>query len=192
MDKEIERQIDEISSSAMGFRNSIDGIIYERLKAFFKAKGRDMSRDSKLKDLFGGKSAHGDWYELEDIGLRIPDLKRHKAFNYVTTAYVLIVVVTWTVILLSNLEMVFIVWGLPVGMVASVSFMLTLSPVIGIMAIFPKHVLPVDNIDKLVDGIIAENWTDLLAEDKRLFKEILQQELTADKEPVHNNVHGQI
>jgi hypothetical protein len=39
----------------------------------------------------------------------------------------------------------------------------------------------VDNVDNLVDGIIAENWSSLLADDKKLFKEILEQELTKGK-----------
>ena len=109
--------------------------------------------------------------------MRIPDLTRHKAFNYVMIAYALLVVITWVVIFLTNLEAIFAVWALPIGVVASVMFTLTLSPIFGIMAIFKKHLLPVDNIDELIDGIIAENWTNLLVDDKRLFKEILRQEL---------------
>ncbi|HEY5746929.1 MAG TPA: hypothetical protein VIU12_12680 [Chryseolinea sp.] len=181
MDKEIERQIDEISSSAIEFRKSIDRIAFGRLKTFFKSKEKEISRDSKLEDLLGRQCTPNDWYELDDIGLKVPELTRHKAFNYVIAAYVLLAVITWSVIFLTNLEKVPLLWGLPMGVMTSVAFTLTLSPILGIMAIFKKRFLPVDNIDELVDGIIAENWVDLLADDKRLFKEILRQELVGEQ-----------
>ena len=85
MNKEIEKQIKKISSSAIEFRKSIDKIIFARLNDFFRAKGIEISRDSKIADLPGKEFTPSDWYELEDIGLRIPELRRHKAFNYVTT-----------------------------------------------------------------------------------------------------------
>ena len=181
MHKEIERQIEEKSSSAIEFRKSIDGIVFGRLKDFFKRKDKKISRDSSLKDLLGKQFAPSDWYDLESIDLRIPKLRRHKAFSYVTATYVLTAVITWTIVVLTNLETLFIVWSLPLGVVASVMFILTFSPILGFMALFKKRLLPVDNIDQLVDGIIAENWSDLLINDKRLFKEILQQELTGEK-----------
>jgi hypothetical protein len=79
MNKEIERQIEEKSSSAIEFRKSIDRIVYGQLTNFFKTKGKKISRDSNLKDLLGKRFTPSDWYELEDIGLRIPELRRHKA-----------------------------------------------------------------------------------------------------------------
>jgi hypothetical protein len=181
MDKEIEKQIVEISSSAIGFRNSIDRIAFVRLEAFFKTKGMEIARNSKLKDLLGRPCTPDDWYALEDVGLRIPELARHKAFNYVMAAYVLLVVGAWTFIFFTNLETVFVFWDLPVGIMASVAFTLTLSPVIAITTMFKKRFFPVDDIGKLVDAIIAENWADLLADDKRFFKEILKQELIETK-----------
>lgn len=181
MDKEIENQIVGISSSAIEFRKSIDGITFGRLKDFFKIRGKEISRDSRLKELLGKQFTPLDWYELEGIGLRIPDLKRHKAFSYVTVAYILGVVITWTAIFLANLGTVFAIWGLPVGIVVSVMFTLTFSPILGFMVIFKKKLLPVDNVDKLIDAIIAENWSGLLMDDKRLFKEILEYELKKEQ-----------
>jgi hypothetical protein len=181
MDKEIERQIEEKSSSAIEFRKSIDGIVFGRLKYFFKTKGKEISRDSNLRDLLGKRFTPTDWYELEDIDFQIPALRRHKAFTYVTVAYILSAIAIWIIILLTNLETLFILSSLPLGVAASVLFILTFSPIIGFMAIFKKGLLPVKNIDDLVDGIIAENWSDLLMNDKRLFKQILEQELTSGK-----------
>jgi hypothetical protein len=178
MDKEIERQIEEISSSAIEFRKSIDGITFGRLKDFFWKKGKEVSRDSKLKDLLGSNFSPSDWYELEDIGLRIPALKRHRAFHYVTVVYILVALITWAVIFLTKLETIFIVWGLPIGIIGSVMFTLTFTPILGFMTIFKQILLPVDTVDKLVDGVIAKNWARLLVDDKKLFKEILEQELT--------------
>ncbi|AYB34059.1 hypothetical protein D4L85_27305 [Chryseolinea soli] len=165
----------------MEFRNSMDRIIFERLKAFFKSKDKEISRASELKELLGKPCVPGEWYELEDIGLRIPELKRHKAFHYVMAAYVLLVIVMWIVVFLTTLETVFIFLGLPVGVLVGTAFTLTMSPIIGITAIFKRRFLPVHSIDELVDGIITENWTDLLTNDKRLFKDILRQELTKGK-----------
>jgi hypothetical protein len=181
MNKEVEKQIEEISSSAIEFRKSIDTIIFNRLKNFFKSEGKEISRESKIKVLLGKHFTAHDWYQLENIGLRIPNLKRHKAFTYVTAVYVVVSVITWTVFFLTNLDEVFAVWSLPFGFIAIVLSTLTISPILGFMAIFKKTRLPVDDIDKLVDRIIAENWFDLLTDDKRLFKEILRQELTSGK-----------
>jgi hypothetical protein len=181
MDKEIERQIEEISSSAIEFRESIDRIIFGRLKDFFREKGKDISRASNLKDLFGKQFRPSDWYQLQDIGLTIPELRRHKAFGYVTTAYVLIAIITWIIIFSTNLDTISVVWTLPLGVIASVMLTVTFSPVLGFMAIFKKRLLPVNNVDNLVNGIIAENWSNLLTDDKRLFKEILEQELAEGK-----------
>jgi hypothetical protein len=181
MDKETEKQIEEKSTSAIEFRQSIDGIVFGRLSDFFKVKGKHISRDSGLKDLLGKQFTTSDWYELEDIGLRIPKLRRHKAFSYVTTAYFLIAITIWIVIFFSNLANVSVLWSSSLGLIASILFTLTFSPILLLMAIFKKRLLPVDNVDNLVDGIIAENWSNLLADDKKLFKEILEQELTKGK-----------
>ena len=181
MDKEIERQIEEKSSSAIEFRKSIDEIVFGRLRDFFMTKGQEISRDSSLRDLLGKHFTLKDWNELGNIDLRIPELRRHKAFNYVTAIYGLTAVTIWVIILVTNLEALIIVSSLPLGVVASVLFILTLSPVLGFMAIFKKRILPADTIDKLVDGIISENWSDLLTDDKKWFKEILEQELTSGK-----------
>ena len=181
MDKEIERQIEEKSSSAIEFRKSIEGIVFRRLKDFFKTKGKDISRDSSLRELLGKRFVPADWYELKSIDLQIPELRRLKAFTYVTATYVLTALTTWTIVLLTNLETLFILSSLPLGVVASGLFVLTFSPILLFKAIFKKRLLPVDNINDLVDGIISENWSDLLTDDKRLFKEILAQELTRGK-----------
>jgi len=181
MSKEIERQIEEISSSAIEFRKSIDRLIFRRLKDYFKTKGKKISRNSELKDLLGGQFTSRDWYELENIGLKIPKLRRHKAFKYMTAGYVLIAVITSTVTVLTNLDKIFVVWSLPLSIIASVMFTLTFSPILIFIAIFKKRFLPVCNVDDFVDGIIAENWSDLLTDNKRLFKELLRQELTSTK-----------
>lgn len=181
MDEQIQRQKEEKSNSAIEFRRSIDGIVFARLSNFFKAKGKDISRDSSLRDLLGKQFTTADWFELQDIGLRIPELRRHKAFSYVTTVYSLIAIITWAVIFLTNLENISVVWTLPLGIIASGVLVLTFSPILGFMTIFKKRLLPAENVGDLVDGIIAENWSGLLADDKKLFKEILLQELTDGK-----------
>ena len=186
MDREIDKQIEEISGSAIEFRKSIDKIIFARLNVFFKAKGREISRESKIMDLFDKPFTPSDWYELEDIGLKVPDLRRHRAFNYVTTAYVLTAIIIWTVTVLTNLDTISAVWTLPLGVIASAIFFLTFSPVLAFMAIFSKRLLPVENVDNLIERIIAENWSDLLTDDKKLFREIVEPELTVVTGPVDN------
>lgn len=181
MNKKIEKQIEELSSSAIEFRKSIDKIIFSRLKDFFKTKGREISRESKIVDILDKQFTPSDWYELEDIGLRIPELRRHKAFSYVTTTYVFTAIIIWLVTVLTNLDTISAAWTLPLGVIASAMLTLTFSPVLAFMAIFRRKFLPVDNVDNLVDAIIAENWSNLLKDDKRFFREMLEQELTGGK-----------
>lgn len=179
MDIKVEQQIEEISSSAIEFRKAIDRIIFRRLQDFFKKKGNEISRVSKLKDLLGGQFTPADWYELEDIGLRMPSLKRPKAFLTMTVGYVLVAIVAWTAVLWTNLEFVIASWSFPLGLIGGPVFMLTtFGPVIGFSALFKKRLLPVDNVDNFIDGVIAENWSDLLTDDKKLFRQILEQDLT--------------
>jgi hypothetical protein len=174
MDKEIEKQIEEVSSSAIEFRKSIDVIIFKRLSAVLQTKSKQISRDSKLKSLFDKNVNPADWYELEEIGMRIPELRRNKAFGYLAAVYVLTVIFTWTTFLAKNFESIIVLWGLPlVGPLFIISF----SPILLLLLLFKRKNIPVSTVGNLVDRIISENWSDLLADDKKLFKEILREEL---------------
>lgn len=69
-------------SSAIEFRKSIEGIVFGGLTDLFKTKGKEISRNSNLQVLLGKEFTPSDGYEREDIGLRIPELRRYKAFGY--------------------------------------------------------------------------------------------------------------
>jgi hypothetical protein len=44
------------------------------------------------------------------------------------------------------------------------------------MMLFKRRHLPCDTIDDLIESIISANWTELLTDDKRLFKELVREE----------------
>jgi hypothetical protein len=44
------------------------------------------------------------------------------------------------------------------------------------MLAFKRRYFPCDTVDDLIDQIISVNWTDLITDDKKLFKDIVRQE----------------
>lgn len=171
--EEIESLIEKISSSAIQFRNTTGDVIFKRLARFFQKKQKQITRDSRLEEIFPKTFSEADWYELEKIGLKIPGLQRAKAFDYLSVTYLIIAFGVLFVFSILNLDLVFVVWGLPVfGILVT----LTGSPVLLFMLIFKRRHFPCESIDNLIDQIISVNWTDLMTDDKKLFKEIVRQE----------------
>lgn len=171
--EEIDSLIDKLSSSAIEFRNTIGDIIFKRLRRVFQSKQKQLTRDSRLKDIFPDKFNEADWDELEKIGLRIPGLQRAKTFDYLSVTYLIVAFGTLLIFSILNLDLVFIVWGIPIlGFIVT----LTASPMLLFMLVFKRRHFPCDTVDELVDQIISVNWTDLISDDKKLFKEILRQE----------------
>jgi hypothetical protein len=169
--EEIDLLMEKLSSSAIEFRNASGDIIFKRLRRLFQQK--QVTRDSKLKDIFPNSFGEMDWYELEKIGLRIPGLRRAKTFDYLSVTYLIVAFATLLIFSIVNLDLVFIVWGLPIlGFIVT----LTASPILLFMLVFKKRHFPCGTVDELVDQIISVNWTDLIADDKKLFKEIVRQE----------------
>lgn len=178
MDNEIDKQIEEVASSAIEFRTTLDRIIFKKLRTFFQLKNKEISRESKLTSLFDKTVDRNQWYEMEVIGMRIPGLRRNRAHGYLTAIYLLTAILTWTIFLIKNAEVIIAPWGLPiVGILITVSF----SPVVLLGLACKKSIIPVTTIEHLVDAIIKENWGNLLADDKRLFKEILKKELSEER-----------
>jgi hypothetical protein len=69
-------------------------------------------------------------------------------------------------------------WGLPlVGPFSSFHFLLYYY----YCCYLKGKNIPVSTVGSLVDRIISENWSDLFADDKKLFKEILREELESRK-----------
>jgi hypothetical protein len=165
--------IDKLSSSAIEFRRSIYDIIFKRLSRFFAKKNKSITSDTQLKELFGTNFTEADWEELHDIGLKIPGLQRAKLFDHLTWIYFAIAFITLVTLTIKNIELVFAVWGLPIlgGVIT-----LAISPLILFMMLFKRRHLPCDTIDDLIESIISANWTELLTDDKRLFKELVREE----------------
>jgi hypothetical protein len=171
--EEIDSLIKKLSSSAIEFRNTTGEIIFKRLRRFFQTKQRQITRDSRLKDIFPDNFNEEDWDELEKIGMKIPGLQRTKTFDYLTTTYLSIAFGSLSIFSILNLDLVFVVWGLPIfGFIIT----LTASPMLLFMLVFKRRHFPCDTVDDLVDQIISVNWTDLITDDKKLFKDIVRQE----------------
>jgi hypothetical protein len=175
---DIDLLIEKLSNSAIGFRNTTGDIIFKRLRRLFQAKQKQITRDSRLKEIFPESFNEADWKELEKIGLRIPELKRSKTFDYLSVTYLAGAFGSLLIFSILNLNLVFVVWGLPIF-----GFIMTLaaSPMLLFLLVFKRQHFPCDTVQNLVDQIISANWTDLITDDKKLFKEILQQESEYEK-----------
>lgn len=170
---EIDSLIEKLSSSAIECRNTAGDIILKRLRRLFQTKQKQVTRDSRLKDIFPGNFSEADWDELEKIGLRIPGLQRAKTFDYLSLTYLIVAFGTLLIFSTLNLDLVFIGWGLPIlGFIVT----LTASPMLLLMLVFKRRHFPCDTVDELVDQIVSVNWRDLITDDKKLFKEIVRQE----------------
>jgi hypothetical protein len=171
--EEIDSMIEKLSNSAIEFRNTAGDIIFKRLSRLFQTKQKQVTRYSRIKDIFPDNFNEADWDELEKIGLRIPGLQRAKTFDYLSMTYLIVAFGTLLIFSILNLDLVFIVWGLPIlGFIAT----LTVSPLLVFMLVFKRRHFPCDTVDELVDQIISVNWTDLITDDKKLFKDIVRQE----------------
>lgn len=105
--------------------------------------------------------------------MKIPGLQRAKTFDYLTVTYLIIAFGALFIFSILNLDLVFVVWGFPIfGFIIT----LTASPMLLFMLVFKRRHFPCDTVDDLVDQIISVNWTDLITDDKKLFKDIVRQE----------------
>jgi hypothetical protein len=171
--EEIDSLIEKLSSSAIEYRNATGDIIFKRLRRLFRTKQKEITRDSRLKEIFSKNFTEWEWEKLEKIGLKIPGLQRAKAYNYLSLTYLIVALGSLFVFSILNLDLVFIVWGLPIF---GIILILTCSPIPLFMLVFKRRNFPCDTVDELVDQIISVNWTDLITDDKKLFKEIVRQE----------------
>jgi hypothetical protein len=170
--EEIDRLIHKVWNSALEFRNAIREIIFIRLHRFFGKMNKEIKTDTDLKLLFKGDVTELEWEELKEIGLRIPGLERAKVFERISVVYGIAALIALMILAVKNLELLFVLWGLPIfGL-----FLLALSPLVLLMMLFKRRHLPCDNVDQLIEMIISLNWTDLLTDDKRLFKMLIRQE----------------
>lgn len=171
--EEIDALIEKISGSSIEFRHTTGDIIFKRLGRFFQTKQKEITRDSRLKEMFSDNFNAMDWHELERIGLKIPGLQRAKMYNYLSIIYLIVSHGALFIFSILNLDLVFAVWGFPIlGFIMT----LTASPMLLFMLLFKRRYFPCDTIDDLIDQIISANWTDLMTDDKKLFKEIVRQE----------------
>ena len=171
--EEIDTLIEKLSSSAVEFRNTTGDIIFKRLRRLFQIKQKQITRDSRLKEIFPNNFNETDWDKLEKVGLKIPGLQRAKAYDYLSMTYLILALGSLFVFSILNLDLVFVVWGLPIfGIILT----LTCCPILLFMLVFKRRHFPCDTVDELVDQIISVNWTDLITDDKKLFKEIVRQE----------------
>ena len=63
--EKIDSLIEKLSSSAIEFRNTTDDIIFKRLRRLFQSKEKQITRDTRLKEIFPDNCTEGDWEELK-------------------------------------------------------------------------------------------------------------------------------
>jgi len=171
--EELDSLMEKLSTSAIEFRRTTSNIIFERLRRLFQSMNKEISKDSKLKEIFPDNFTQADWDELQRIGLKIPGLRRTKVFDYLAVTYLIVALGSLLVFSILNLDLIFAVWGLPIF---GFTIVLAGSPILLLTLVFKRRYFPSETIDKLVDQIVSVNWTDLLNDDKRMFKEIVRQE----------------
>ena len=170
---EIDLLIYKVSNSAFEFRNAIRHIILIRLHRFFHKRNKEIKTDTDLKLLFGSEVTELKWEELKEIGLRIPNLERSKVFGRISVVYCIAALVALAILAIKNLELIYVVWGLPIfgGVI-----LIALTPLLLLTMLFKRRHFPCANIDQLIEMIISVNWADLLSDDKRLFKMLVREE----------------
>lgn len=170
---EINTLIEKLSSSGIEFRKTTSEIIFKRLSRQFAKEGQQITRESLLTNILPVGFNETHWDALEQIGFKIPGLRRSKVFYYLKTTYLVIAFCTLVILTITNFKLVFVVWGLPIfGMITMVIF----SPVLVFMLLFKRRHLPCDTVGELIDQIISVNWTDLISNDKQMFKDLVRQE----------------
>jgi hypothetical protein len=177
--QEIDTLIEKLSNSGVEFRKTIAVIILKRLYRLFQAKNKQITKDSYLRDLLSENFNETEWNDLEKIGLRIPGLRRSKVFDYVSTTYLISALVVLAILIIRNFKEAFAIGELFAA--SGLSFfgiivMMACSPSIIFLMLFKRRHLPCETINDLIDLIISVNWTDLLSDDKQLFKDLIRQE----------------
>jgi hypothetical protein len=170
---EIDLLIERISNSGIEFRRSIDEAIFKRLKRFFNKRNRQITRETRLEAIFTKQSLVKEWEELKEIGLIIPELERNRAYGYLTAIYFIVTFLALITVAFKNLDLVFVLWGLPV---LGIIITLVGGPLILFMILFRKKYLPCTTVDELVDQIVSANWSNLMNDGKKLFKQIITEE----------------
>lgn len=171
--REIDLLIKKVSNSTSDFRESVREIIFIRLHRFFERRNKQAKWDTELKLLLGDNVAESEWDELRELGLKIPMLERAKSFEKISIGYCIAALIVLVILTIRNLDLLFVVWGLPIF---GGAILIVLSPLLLLMKFFKRRHLPSETIDEFIELIISANWTDLVADDKRLFKMLVREE----------------
>jgi hypothetical protein len=181
---EINLRMEKIANSAIEFRQSISEAIFKRLERFFIKRNIQVTKTTSLETLFPGNNRMREWDQLNEIGLIIPELRRSKVYNYLTAAYFITFIVGSGILVFKNLDLIFVLWGLPVSGIV-ITFMGG-GPIVLFMMIFKKKNFSCATLEELVDQIVSANWANLLYNDKRLFKVIIaEEERIKDNKELH-------
>ena|SRR5690606_35756101 len=107
--EEIDSLIEKLSGSAIEFRNTASAIIFKRLRRLLQTKQKQITRESRLKEIFSHNVSEEDWDELKIIGLKIPVLQRAKMFNYLLVIYLIVAFGVLFIFSILNWNLVFAV-----------------------------------------------------------------------------------
>jgi hypothetical protein len=163
--------IKEIVSSGRLFRKVLEEIILNQIRAHLD--DQTISRDHKFVSYFSKRHRTGVWKDFkEDMNLKVPGLKLTNIAIGLIFLYLSFYVYALAKIFFDNWDVIFLS-GLPVGSLIIFGATIPIIPFVE----FGRRKLPAENFDELIDKIIKLNLGDLLADNKKLFYEILANEI---------------
>jgi hypothetical protein len=170
----IDDLVNHVASSMILFRKTLRCLVFRQIRTYFDSEALSLSDD--LRKYFPRRGRMREWTKFREfLDLRVPRLR---LTALATTLLVVVCVVflgfyLWIVFAQTELLIHSLVSKVPL---LSIIFPLTVLPV-GFIALVGRTRLPARTFDELVDEIISSNFADLLGDDKRMFKEIIRQEL---------------
>ena len=177
--KSKEELIEAISKSSILYYSSLKQIILNEIREYFHDSSIMITDETKK--FFPRKGRKSQWIKFSDfLSFKTPGLR---LTNLGITLIVSTVILVITVLFYGLEEILhFKLSGLNIGLLLSGILFIP----IGLIGFFCIKKLPGNTIMDLIDKIIAINTTDLLTDDKRNFKERLNDEILKIK-PAHNN-----
>ena len=176
----IDEIVNIVSSSHRLFRKSLEYIILRDIRLFFQNEKIELA--DKLEIYFPRKGRRAKWVEFSYyFDLTVPALKltTFSIFLIILVVLATIAAILWIIFGETELYVHSVLSNVPLIPVIVMSVLVSL----GLIATWGHDALPARTIEELVDKIISRNLSDLLTEDKILFKELVLRELETVSQP---------
>jgi len=171
----VDEIVHHVSSSNRLFRKTIKHLILRDIKHYFANEIIELN--DELKVFFPRNGRRLEWIKFSYyLDFKVPALKMTKFSVVLLTIFALSIVtlILWLVFVQTDLLIHSTLSNVPL---ISVILMASILP-LGLIVWLGQTALPAKTVGDLADEIISKNLSELLAEDKKRYKEIILKELT--------------